>query len=151
MSDHALPRDAPAQSVAERVANALYARDAAAQANGIALLEVGPGHSRMRMTVQPSMLNAHQVCHGGHIFTLADTAFAYACNSYDDMTLALQCDISFLKPGRVGSVLTATASERKRGRRTGLYDVDVHDDQGDLVATFRGTSFSLGKPALGDA
>jgi acyl-CoA thioesterase len=131
------------QAIADAVAKGMFAKDAAAQALGITLLEVRPGYARMAMAVRPDMLNGHGICHGGFIFTLADTAFAYACNSGNQATVAQHCAITFLASPREGDVLTATAQERQRGRRTGFTDIDIADQNGKLVAVFRGHSYQV--------
>ncbi len=127
--------------LAVAVGDALGARDAAARLLGITLDEIGPGTARMSMTVRDDMLNGHAVCHGGFIFTLADTAFAYACNSRNRATLAAAAEIAFLSPGQPGDVLVAIARERAAAGRTGIYDVDVTErTSGRQVALFRGRS-----------
>lgn len=133
------------QQLAELTGRVMYARDAAAQEAGIELLSIGPGQAQMAMTVRADMMNGHGVCHGGRVFMLADTAFAYACNSYNAVTLAVICEINFLRPSAVGARLTATARERSHGRTLGVYDIDVRDDSGQLIAIFRGTSYTTGK------
>jgi acyl-CoA thioesterase len=133
--------DGGAQQLAASVGEALGARDAAARLLGITLDEIGPGLARMSMTVRDDMLNGHALCHGGFIFTLADTAFAYACNSRNRSTLAAAAEIAFLSPGRPGEVLVAVARERALTGRTGIYDVDVSERaSGRQVALFRGRS-----------
>jgi len=132
---------ADATRVADAVGAGMYARDRAAQALGIALEAIGPGRAVCRMTVRDDMVQGHGTCHGGIVFTLADTAFAYACNAYNRVTVALNAEIAFLAPARAGDVLTATARERSRSGRTGIYDVEVTDHSGALVALFRGTSY----------
>jgi acyl-CoA thioesterase len=129
------------QSVANAVGAGMYARDHAAQQLGIALEAVQPGAAVCRMTVSEDMLQGHGTCHGGILFTLADTAFAYACNAYNRVTVALGAEIAFVAPARSGEVLTATARERSRAGRTGVYDVEVRNGAGTLVALFRGTSY----------
>jgi acyl-CoA thioesterase len=127
--------------LAEAVADALFARDAAAQSLGMTIEAVAPGFARLAMTVRGDMLNGHGMCHGGLIFTLADTAFAYACNSRNDSTVAAAAEIHFLSPGRGGEILIAVARERALTGRTGIYDVDVTDRaSGRIVAVFRGRS-----------
>jgi acyl-CoA thioesterase len=118
----------------------LYAADVAARALGMAVGSSGSGHAVVTMTVAASMANGHGVCHGGLIFTLADTAFAYACNSHGGTHLAAHASIEFLAPARVGDVLTAEADENWRGGRSGLTDVNVKDQGGRLIAIFRGRS-----------
>ena len=130
-------------SFAARVAAAMYERDRAAATTGIVLEEVRFGYARCRFTVTESMLNGHDVCHGGFIFLLADTAFAYACNSRNDTHVALACNISFAAAARRDDVLIAEAQERTRSRKTGTYDVTVYGPKGDAVALFRGTSYRL--------
>lgn len=121
----------------------MYARDAAAKSLGIMIDTVSPGHAQLSMEVRESMLNGHDYVHGGLIFTLADTAFAYACNSRNERNVALGAQISFIAPGRVGSRLVAVAIERSRAGRTGVYDVEVQEDGGKTVALFRGTSYRI--------
>jgi acyl-CoA thioesterase len=128
---------------AGRVAAAMYERDYAAQALGITIEAVGPGTATSTMTVRREMLNGHGSCHGGLTFALADTAFAYACNSGNDASVALACDISFTAPGREGDRLVATAKRRTAAGRTGIYDVEVTDGTGRMIALFRGTSYQL--------
>jgi acyl-CoA thioesterase len=121
----------------------MYARDAAAKSLGIEIDEVGSGYARLSMTIAASMMNGHDFVHGGFIFTLADTAFAYACNSRNERNVALGAQISFVAPGRVGSRLVAVARERSRAGRTGVFDVEVQDENGATVALFRGTSYRI--------
>src|SRR5947209_14839039 len=126
----------------------MYAADAASQALGIAISDVAPGSAIASMRVRDDMTNGHGICHGGYIFTLADTAFAFACNTYDDVTVAAGADITFLEPVSNGADLIATAVELNRRGRSGLYDVTVRTDEGAVVAEFRGRSRSLGRPLL---
>ena len=132
------------QSVAEASARAMYGQDRASQALGMRVLEVRPGYARLAMKVREDMVNGHQLCHGGLIFTLADSAFAFACNTYDLVTVASSGTIEFLLSGRLGDELTATAEERTRSKRTGVYDVSVHNQRGECVALFRGRSHQIG-------
>jgi acyl-CoA thioesterase len=128
-----------AAALAVEVGAALYARDHAARRLGIALETIAPGSACMTLTVRDDMLNGHGLCHGGVIFTLADTAFAYACNSRNRNTLAAAAEIQFLAPGRAGELLAATARERAASGRTGIYDVDVVERaSGRVIALFRG-------------
>ena len=136
-----VPNDRDADALARRVAAAMYERDVAAQAFGIEIRHVREAHAELTMTVRADMLNGHAIAHGGLVFALADTAFAYACNSRNEPTVALQCSISFSRPAREGDVLTATADERARSRRTSTYDVTVIDAEGKVVALFRGTGY----------
>jgi acyl-CoA thioesterase len=132
------------QSVAEASARAMYEQDRASQALGMRVLEVRPGCARLEMKVREDMVNGHQLCHGGLIFTLADSAFAFACNTYDLVTVAAAGTIEFLLSARLGDELTATAEERSRSKRTGVYDVTVRNQQGECVALFRGRSHQIG-------
>jgi acyl-CoA thioesterase len=128
--------------VAESVEE-MWAADTASQRLGIELDEVGDGRARVRMTVAGWMLNGHGICHGGLVFTLADTAFALACNSGEDAAVAAACDVVFVAPAREGDVLVAEASERNRFGRSGVYDVSVRRG-GEPIAEFRGLSRVVG-------
>jgi acyl-CoA thioesterase len=132
------------QAVAEASARAMYAQDRASQALGMRILEVRPGYARLAMIVREDMVNGHKICHGGLIFTLADSAFAFACNTYDVVTVASSGSVEFLLPTRLGDELTAIAEERSRSKRTGVYDVAVRNQQGECVAMFRGRSHEIG-------
>ena len=132
------------QAVAEASASAMYAQDRASQALGMRILEIRPGYARLAMTVREDMVNGHKICHGGLIFTLADSAFAFACNTYDVVTVASSGSIEFLLPARLGDELTAIAQERSRAKRTGVYDVAVRNQRGECVAMFRGRSHEIG-------
>lgn len=138
------------QTLAERTIKALYERDLAAQELGVTIVAVGPGYAKLQMQVRPDMLNGHGVCHGGRVFGLADTAFAYACNSYNVLSVAAHCEIDFVRPGTPGATLIAIARERSRGRKMGVYDVEVTDADGQIVALFRGKSYTTGRPILPD-
>lgn len=138
-----------AEETAAAVGAAMYARDGASQALGMTLEEVRPGYARLRMTVRPDMLNGHGTCHGGLVFALADSAFAFACNSRDVPTVASGCTIEFLAPAEEGDVLVAEAQERSLEGRNGVYDVDVRLAEGRLVATFRGRSAATRGRVLG--
>ncbi|MBW4981002.1 hydroxyphenylacetyl-CoA thioesterase PaaI [Mameliella sp. CS4] len=128
------------QQRAERAAEAMYAKDTAAQEMKMQIEAVGPGRAVLSMEVQPAHLNGHRICHGGIIFTLADTAFAYACNSYNTLTVAQENQITFLAPGQLGERLTATAEEQAQAGRSGVYDVTVTGADGRKVALMRGLS-----------
>jgi len=132
-----------AQALAERVAAAMWARDIASQALGMRLVRVAPGHAELSMPVRADMLNGHAICHGGFIFTLCDSAFAYACNSYNLITVASGCSIDFLAPAREGDVLTAVAQEMSVAGRTGVYDIEVVSARGERIALFRGKSYRI--------
>lgn len=132
-----------AQQLAERSAAALYERDRASQALGMRLVEVGPGRARVAMTVRPDMVNGHDVCHGGIVFALADSAFAFACNSYNESTVAAAATIDFLAAARTGDELTAEAAELWRTKRNGIYEISVSNQRGERVALFRGRSYRI--------
>jgi acyl-CoA thioesterase len=139
-----------AHATARAASAAMHAADLASQALGIQVLASAPGTATVTMTVRRDMLNGHAVCHGGFVFTLADSAFAHACNSYNRVTLAAAASIEFLKASREGDVLTAIARERQRARRSGIYDVEVRDGGGELVALFRGRSVATDEPVTAD-
>jgi len=143
--DSSAEGSAAAQVVAEAAARDMYANDVAVQALGIVIDEVRPGFARARLRVRPDFLNGHSICHGGFVFTLADTAFAYACNSYGRATVAAAGSIDFLRPVRAGDELTAIAQERSRSRRSGIYDVSVQNQNQTLIAVFRGRSNEIEK------
>ncbi len=126
--------------MARACAEAMLREDKATHGLGIVLDDVGPGTARMSMTVRPDMVNGHGICHGGFIFTLADSTFAFACNAYGDRAVAHHNEITFVRPGRLGETLTATAEERVRAGRSGIYDVRVTGADGAVVAEMRGHS-----------
>jgi acyl-CoA thioesterase len=131
------------EEVARRSADVMWAADAASKWLGMSLDHVGPGTATLSFTVEAHHCNGHGICHGGYIFTLADSAFAFACNSYNRLAVAQHNQISFLKPGRLGARLVATAREVTRAGRTGIYDAEVRDGEA-LIATFRGVSREVG-------
>lgn len=133
---------------ARRCAEKMYAGDKASQALGIEIEIPQAGAAIATMRVREDMLNGFDICHGGHVFSLADTAFAFACNAYDDLTVAGAGSIEFLRPGNGGDELRAVAKEDHRGRRGGLYTVEVFNQDKQLVAVFRGRSVSRGEPLL---
>jgi acyl-CoA thioesterase len=152
MGEHHPPLDAPAaQRIAERAAAAMWERDRASQGLGMRIVSVGPGVARLAMRVRADMLNGHDICHGGFIFTLADSAFAFACNSYNQVTVASGCAIDFIAPAREGDELVAHARERSASGRTGVYDIDVSNQRGETVALFRGKSYRIKGHVAGDA
>jgi acyl-CoA thioesterase len=104
------------------------------------------GEACATLEIRPEMLNGHNVCHGGYLFTLADTAFAYACNSHNKVTMAVGASIEFLRPAKLGDRIVATANERHRGGRTGTYDVSIKNQDGEEIALFRGRSYSTREP-----
>jgi acyl-CoA thioesterase len=139
--------------LAQRVAQAMFAADRASREfMQIELVSCEPGRAVMRMTVREAMLNGHAICHGGLIFTLADSTFAFACNSHNHVTVAAGCSIEFLKPGRLGDVLTCEGAEQMLQGRHGIYDMRVSNQRGEVVAMFRGKSAQLqGKVIEDDA
>jgi acyl-CoA thioesterase len=126
----------------------MYAEDAASKALGIAVDVREAGEAVARMTVRDDMVNGFGVCHGGILFTLADTAFAFACNGYDDRTFAAAAAIDFLRPALFGDELHALAREEYRGRKSGFYTVELRNQRDEVVAMFRGRSASRGEPLL---
>lgn len=139
MTDISAAADALALATAEN----MYARDHATQALGIKIVSVSAGHASMQMAVRHDMLNGHQTCHGGFIFTLADSAFAFACNSYNIQAVAAGCTIEFLAPAFEGDLLVASAAEQTRSGKTGIYDVAVANQDGKKIALFRGKSHQI--------
>lgn len=135
---------ADALTLAESTARAMFSRDSAAHALGIQITEVAPGQATLTMTVRQDMLNGHRICHGGMIFLLADTTFAYACNSYNHNTVASACHIDFLVPAHEGDVLEAHAVEQTLSGKTGVYDITVRlATTREAVALFRGKSHRI--------
>ena len=141
--------DLTPQALAERVRDAMWAGDQATRMLGMRITEVGPGRAVVEMTVRADMLNGHPICHGGLITTLADSAFAFACNSYNELTVASGFSIDLLAPGRLGDLLTATCTELSKAGRTGVYDTEVRNQRGERIAAFRGRSHTArGKPVV---
>jgi acyl-CoA thioesterase len=132
-----------AQVLAEKVARALFTNDKTSQALGIRIIVVRPGHARLAMVVRGDMVNGHRICHGGMVFTLADTAFAFACNSYNENTVAAAASIDFLAASYEGDELTAAATELWRTRRNGIYEITVTNQKGAQIAFFRGRSYRI--------
>ncbi len=132
------------QALAELAGKTMFERDSASQALGMLLAEIRPGYARMSMPVRQDMLNGHQICHGGYIFMLADSAFAFACNSHNHNTVGAGCNIEFLAPGRLADLLTAEAIEQTLAGKTGVYDVKVTNQDGRVVALLRGKSHRIG-------
>ena len=141
-SESAMPNEQAeqAQALAQATAAAMWARDQAANALAMRIFDVKPGYAKLAMTVRADMVNGHHICHGGMIFTLADTAFAYACNSRNLSTVASACQIDFLAPAKEGETLYAEAVEQALAGRSGVYDVTVCGAGGQTVALFRGKS-----------
>jgi acyl-CoA thioesterase len=140
--------EAAAQQLAEACVSNLYQRDVTAQGLGIEILKVAPGRAQLSMRVREDMLNGHQICHGGFSFTLADTAFAYACNSFNQNNVGVGAQIQYIAPGNPGDCLTATATELSRKGRNGIYDVVIKNQHGEDLAFFRGTSRQINGQVL---
>jgi acyl-CoA thioesterase len=133
-----------AHALARQVGAAMFAADTASRAfMQMELLECAPGSATMRMAVRAEMLNGHQICHGGLIFTLADSTFAFACNSRNQATVAAGCSIEFLRPARLGDMLTCVGREQALQGRHGIYDMQVTNQHGEVVAMFRGKSAQI--------
>ena len=140
------------QQRAEFVRDGMLKKDHASLSLGMQVVAVGPGHATLSMTVREDMLNGHATCHGGLIATLADSAFAFACNSYNELTVASGFSIDFLAPGRRDDCLTAHCTEVSRTGRTGIYDTAVTNQRGEHIAIFRGRSHTLkDTPAVAQA
>ena len=141
------PKPAAAQLLAERCGQAMMAADVASRSLGMELVEVAPGRARVRMQVAAAMVNGHRICHGGYLFTLADSAFAFACNTYGEVVVAAGADITFLSSAAEGDALEAVALERTVRGRTGIYDVTIRRlSDGETLAEFRGRSRNLRRP-----
>ncbi|GGC89967.1 hydroxyphenylacetyl-CoA thioesterase PaaI [Undibacterium terreum] len=140
MDEDLIPPEPPSPAI---VAAAMYARDTAAQSMGIKITDIEQGHAIASMPVRADMIQGHSTCHGGMIFSLADTAFAYACNSRNQATVAAGCNIEFLKPAFLDDLLTAEARQVTQAGRSGIYDVLVSNQHGEIIATFRGKSAAI--------
>ena len=137
------------QQTAEFVRDRMFAGDHVSRGMGMQVLEISPGHAVLTMTVRADMLNSHEMCHGGLIATFADSAFAFACNSYNELTVASSFSVDLIAPGRLGDVLSARCAEVSKAGRTGVYETVVANQRGERVAVFRGRSYTLkGKPAV---
>ena len=133
-----------AQQLAQAVGEAMFAADSASREfMQMELLSCQPGRAVMRMAVREPMLNGHKICHGGLIFTLADSTFAFACNSYNKVAVAAGCSIEFLKPAQLGDVLTCEGVEQTLQGRHGIYDMKVSNQRGEVIAMFRGKSAQI--------
>jgi acyl-CoA thioesterase len=144
-----MPENPSPQQLADLVCERLLASDRASKALGMQVVEVAPGRATLRMAVREDMLNGHGICHGGVIATLADSAFAFACNSYNELTLASGFSVDFVAAARLGDLLTARCSEVSKAVRTGVYDAEVSNQRGERVAVFRGRSYTRkGRPAV---
>lgn len=131
------------QTLADAVTAAMWSRDRASHGLGLQIINVQPGYAMLAMPVRGDMVNGHDICHGGFIFMLADSSFAYACNSYNHNTVASACHIDFLAPAREGDLLEAEAVERSLSGRTGVYDITVRTRGGKTIALFRGKSYRI--------
>ena len=132
-----------AAEMARACADAMWADDKASRAMGMQVEKVGPGFALLSMTIGVDMANGHGLCHGGYIFSLADSALAFACNSHNQRHVAQHCQIAYLAPALLGMRLLAEARERYRGERSGIYDVTVRTEAGETIAEFRGHSRSI--------
>ena len=139
-----------ADTIARLAAEAMWAEDRAARAMGMSLQSVAAGTATLSMTVRDDMVNGHDICHGGFIFSLADTAFAFACNSRNLVTVASGARIDFIRPAKHGDLLTATANKVHQGKRTGIYYAQVVNQDGDVIAIFRGNSATIGGSLTAD-
>ena len=137
-----------ADEIATRCRDVMWSDDLASQDLGMRVEVTKPGRATASFEVRSSMVNGHGICHGGYIFTLADSAFAFACNTYDRVTVAAGASIDFIKPARSGDTLRAKAVEASRGGRTGIYDVEVTNQRDEVIAIFRGRSYSTRNPIL---
>lgn len=138
-----MPTHADPQAMAKACADAMWKDDRASKGLGMRIERVAPGEAVISMTVRKEMTNGHGICHGGFIFTLADSTFAFACNTYDQRTVAQQCAVTFIESAHEGDVLSAHALERTRSGRSGIYDVTVRDGTNKIIAEFRGHSRTI--------
>ena len=149
MNDQPVKRQAAGQAIAEAVRDRMFSEDAASRGLGMQVDAVGPGYSKLSMTVRPDMVNGHKTCHGGFIATLADSAFAFACNSHNEVTVASGIIVDFLAPAYEGDLLHAECHEVALTGRTGVYDVKVTNQHGKIVVVMRGRSHTMkGKPVV---
>lgn len=136
------------EEIAKRCRDTMWSTDVASQDLGMHVEVSGPGSAVATFEVRSSMVNGYGICHGGYIFALADSAFAFACNTYDRITVAAGASIDFIKPARSGDTLRAIAGEVSRGGRTGIYDVEVSNQRNEVIAIFRGRSYATREPIL---
>jgi acyl-CoA thioesterase len=141
---------AAARQRAERAAAALFGRDRASQALGMRITAVRPGWARVVMRVRADMVNGHGVCHGGMVFALGDSAFAFACNSHNEATVAAAAAIDYLAAAHEGDELTAEAAELWRTRRNGIYEIIISNQRGERIALFRGRSYRIAGQVAGE-
>ena len=132
-----------ADALAKACAEQMWADDSASKGLGMQLVSVAPGRAVLTMTISDKMVNGHNIAHGGFIFTLADSAFAFACNTYNQRAVAQHCAVTFIAPGKLGDRLTAHAAEQQRFGRSGIYDITVTRDDGAVIAEFRGHSRTI--------
>lgn len=132
-----------AEALAKACADAMWTEDAASRGLGMEMISVGPGRAELSMTVTDRMVNGHKICHGGFIFTLADSTFAFACNTYNQRTVAQHCAVTYLTAGKLGDRLTARGVEVSRRGRSGIYDITVTRQDGTVIAEFRGHSRTI--------
>jgi acyl-CoA thioesterase len=132
-----------AGAIARACAERMWAEDSASKGLGMQLISVEPGRAVIAMAITDRMVNGHQIAHGGYIFTLADSAFAFACNTYDQRCVAQQCAITFVNPGKLGDRLTARGVEKQRAGRSAIYDITVTREDGTVIAEFRGHSRTI--------
>jgi len=137
------PTSMSAEQLAIACGNAMFSRDLASQKMGMQLLQTTPGGSKMHVRVREDMIQGLGACHGGYLFAFADSAFAFACNSYNRATVALDCTIDFIAPAFLGDELTISARELSRSGRTGVYVIEINNQNGDLIALFRGKSYQV--------
>ena len=135
--------------LARACADAMWEQDDASKGLGMTIVAIGPGHATLSMTVKPEMVNGQRIAHGGFIFTLADSTFAFACNTHNERAVAAQCHVTFIRPGKLGDVLVASAREISRTGRSGIYDVRVTTGE-TVIAEFRGHSRTIGGAWLPD-
>jgi len=137
------------QQIAEASRDAMWRDDRASRMLGMQVVAIGPGSATLTMTVREDMLNGHDICHGGLVTTLADSAFAFACNAYNEVSVAAGFDVNLVAPAHLGDVLTARAHEKAKSGRTGVYDIEVDNQRGQRIAVFRGRSYTIkGKPLV---
>jgi len=137
------PDSMSAEQLASACGEAMFSRDQASQNMGMQLLQTTPGGSKMQVRVREDMIQGLGACHGGYLFAFADSAFAFACNSYNRASVALDCTIDFIAPAVLGDVLTITARELSRSGRTGVYGIEINNQNGEVVALFRGKSYQV--------
>jgi len=131
------------QTLAERCAQSMWRDDLASQHLGMQIVSIKPGQATLSMTVKDTMVNGHKICHGGYLFTLADSCFAFSCNTYNQRTVAHNCNITYVAPAFEGDTLTATGKEISRQGRSGIYDITITNQDGQAIVFFRGLSRTI--------